>query len=202
MSVSFENWVKCCGGEYARHFIQNFDNYESRKQLHKSAIEFVRSAQIEDYDKDRLEALYILLTDTFVEESILNALPNNEHLLIFLAEQVVSTQHEEIRGQFAQRLGNVVQCKESAERILLLLVNDNDEYTSRMALLSLAELNSVETEDLAEKAWKSGAAYQRIACLWALKKVNSKKLSSYVALALIDGRLFLVKNALEILANA
>jgi HEAT repeat protein len=91
--------------------------------------------------------------------------------------------------------------KTSAEALLLILVNDEDEYVSRRALLALGALKSLHAESLAEKAWLSGHEYQRIAALWVLKDIASSKLAEYVLLAGEDGRKYLVNNAREIQRN-
>ena len=74
-------------------------------------------------------------------------------------------------------------------------VRDRDEYVSRRALLALGQLRSEKTEEYAERAWRTGHEYQRIAALWALKECGSAKLSDYLREAEADGREYVLHNA-------
>jgi hypothetical protein len=59
-------------------------------------------------------------------------------------------------------------------------------------------LKSSKAKEIAERAWKTGDEYQRIAALWVLKDVASSKLPAYIEQAVRDGRQYLVHNADEV----
>jgi HEAT repeat protein len=95
-------------------------------------------------------------------------------------------------------LGHNVLPFTETEGALLRLVEDHNEYVSRMALQALGRIGSKRTEGLCERAWATNHEYQRIMALWVLKEIGSPKLSSYLALAKEDGRKYVVSNAVEI----
>ena len=88
--------------------------------------------------------------------------------------------------------------KNVAEDALLQLVEDANEYVSRMALQALGTIRSKHAEALCKQAWDSKHEYQRIMALWVLKEIKSKELNNYLQLAIKDGRKYVVQNANEI----
>ncbi len=198
MNTNFREWAKQHEGNYAEHFVNDLQDYDLRENLFTLVKGFVGVAEISDYSSSLLDATFFLISATHVEESVFNEIPKNEDLIIFLASKVIVSKYEDAIPLFVIALGDIKGKIKEAEDILLETVHFKDEYTSRMSLLSLAKLNSNETESLAEKAWASGLQYQKIACLWALKQINSVKLLHYLGLAHDDGQLYVVENAIEI----
>ncbi len=198
MKSDYRQWAKQYEGKYAVHFVNDLPDYDLREDLFALAKEFVSTAKISDYTSNLLDATFFLISATFVEERIFSEIPKDENLLLFLSSKVIRSNYEDAIPLFVVALGNIKSNTKEAEEILLQTIHFKDEYTSRMSLMSLAQLKSSETEYFAEKAWASGLQYQKIACLWALKEVNSDKLPGYLDLAHEDGQLYVVENAIEI----
>ncbi|VXB27564.1 HEAT repeat domain-containing protein [Massilia sp. 9I] len=88
----------------------------------------------------------------------------------------------------AEQLQYCVGHRDEAESLLLAFLGDSHERTRRMALLSLAALQSSSVPALAEAAWNTGDEYQRMGALSALKTVGSDLFPIYLAKAFEDGR--------------
>jgi len=198
MTTNFKKWAEQYKDQYSEYCVTELTNYEARENLYTMAKEFVATANISEYTDVLLQATFFVISATNVENSVFNEIPRDENLILFLASKVIKTNYEDAIPLFVIALGEITINKNEAENILLKTVENKEEYTSRMSLLSLAKLHSDKTESLAERAWNTGLQYQKIACLWALKEVNSNKLTHYLDLAHKDGQLFLVQNAIEI----
>lgn len=144
--------------------------------------------------------LYAIARDNEME-CIAGELAGKPDALLALARLATDSSEPDAKWQLAVQLGGLSAPtdKEDAEKLLLRLVDDEDEYVSRRSLLALGRLQSVHAEPLAEKARLTGHEYQRIAALWVLKDVAPSKLAQYVRLAEEDGRKFVVKNARDAL---
>ena len=192
----FKNWasvysVQKVSGEWE-------DDYPDWSTFYEAAIIFlVSSSPAKWVDEDVTDLLYAIARDNEVEYLAQEVAKNNENLLK-LSEFAIGSPERDAKWQLAAQLGGISSRKQEAEALLLQFVDDQDEYVSRRALLSLGLLKSSKAEVLAERAWKTGNEYQRIAALWVLKDVASSKLSAYIAEAVIDGRQYLVKNADEV----
>ena len=143
--------------------------------------------------------LYALARDNEAE-FIACELASRSETLLLLAAQAIRSDEPDAKWQIAAQLGDLHGSAQEAEALLIHLVQDVDEYVSRRALGALGKLKSVSTEAFAERAWRTGHEYQRIAALWALKDVGSSKLCDYLRQAEEDGREYVVRNAKEILA--
>ncbi len=92
----------------------------------------------------------------------------SEHDTLFLAEASLAFTGSELDGarqQLATVLGRVQVARDRATSVLERLYESNDEYTSRMALLSLASLGYPHIVLLLRRSWDAGGEHQRIACL-------------------------------------
>ena len=197
MTNTFQKWVKEHKDNLAVKFLDYTNDYEKRKKFIESVESFLLNAKIEDLSGDVINALGIVASDT-LSESFIESIPLEDKLLVTLTEKMSTTSHEEAKGELAGALARVEQYKSRAIKVLELLCNDKEEFTSRKALLSLSILGSDNVEMYAEKAWASGLSYQRIASIHALSEINSPMLNKYLDLGKSDGRLFVVKNVLEI----
>ncbi|MCT7317425.1 HEAT repeat domain-containing protein [Ralstonia sp. CHL-2022] len=142
----------------------------------------------------RANLLYAIARDNEMEW-ISRQLAGKPDALVELAWLAIDSSEPDAKWQVAVQLGALSAKREEAEQLLLRLVDDEDEYVSRRALLALGALKSSHAERLAEKAWRTGHEYQRIAALWVLKDVAPSKLMQYVRLAYEDGRKIVVDNA-------
>ncbi|WP_174907781.1 HEAT repeat domain-containing protein [Burkholderia diffusa] len=144
------------------------------------------------------DLLYAIARDHALEH-ISSMLWTQPDALLALARASIDASEPNAKWQLAARLGGQGSHAAEAEALLLRLVNDEDEYVRRRALLALGALKSAYAETLAERAWHTGHEYQRIAALWVLKDIKSGKLAQYVKLAEEDGREYVVRNARDVM---
>jgi hypothetical protein len=192
----FKNWASAYpvqerSGEWE-------DDYPDWSGFHEAAIEFLASSSPDEWDEEDIsDLLYAIARDNEVEY-LAQEVAKNIDTLLKLSELAIGSPERDAKWQLAAQLGGLSSRKQEAEAALLKLVDDQNEYVSRRALLSLGLLKSSKVEELAERAWKTGDEYQRIAALWVLKDVTSSKLPAYLEEALTDGRQYLVHNANEV----
>ena len=173
-------------------------HYENWGRLHAAVLNFVEATPPANWsatDVDNL--LYAIARDNELEY-LVEQIAKTPDLLLQLSLLSVQSSESAAKWQLASWLAKLDAQHPRAEAILLVLVDDKNEYVSRRALLALGDLQSVKTEALAERAWNTGQEYQRIAALWALKSVSSLKLDTYIAEAMEDGRKYLVHNAIQV----
>lgn len=89
------------------------------------------------------------------------------------------------------------------ENILLKLYEDNNEYTKRMALLTLAKLGYKGTVALVEKSWTIEHEWHKLVCLSILEEYvkDDALLMKYISEAIHDDRQHLREHALAIKAR-
>ncbi|MEX3760872.1 hypothetical protein [Paraburkholderia phenoliruptrix] len=170
-------------------------DYAQWRPLWAAAIAVLESLPPDTWtEKCSADLLYAIARDNEMEW-IAAQLSGKPDALLKLARLSIDSPESDAKWQLAVQLGTQAARKAEAETLLLLLVDDEDEYVSRRSLLALGVLKSVQAEFLAERAWLTGHEYQRIAALWVLKDVAPAKLAQYVRLAKEDGRRFVVENA-------
>ena len=173
-------------------------NYENWGDLHKAVLDFIASTYYQDWTETEIEdLLYAIARDNEIEYLIeeISQIPER---LLFLSSHALASDEADAKWQMAVKLGGLANHKNDAEKFLLELIKDENEYVSRQALLSLGKLKSSFAEALAEHAWETGHEYQRIAALWVLKDLESKRLELFLQKAEEDGRLYVLQNANEI----
>ena len=173
-------------------------DYENWGDLHKAVLDFLASTQYQNWNRAEIEDLiYAIARDNEIEY-LVDELSEVPERLLFLSSYALTSEEPDAKWQLAMKLGDLVEFKDKAEELLVKFVEDENEYVSRRALLSLGRLKSSFAESLAERAWNTGHEYQRIAAMWVLKYVNSEKLASYLEKAEEDGRFYVLQNANEI----
>jgi len=173
-------------------------DYEDWPSLNSAFLNFIENkVPSELTDAEITDLIYVIARDNEMEE-LVEDVALKEGLFKLLIPHVIKSIENEAKWQFAVAIGEGTLSHAIAEEALLSLVNDGDEYTSRRALQSLGRIGSEQTERLCIKAWDTNHEYQRIMALSVLKEIESKELSRYLDLALIDGRKYVVKNANEI----
>ncbi|MCP4582912.1 MAG: HEAT repeat domain-containing protein [candidate division Zixibacteria bacterium] len=143
------------------------------------------------------DLIYVIARDNEMEE-LIEEVASYPKLFELLLQNVLKSNERDAKWQFAVSLGKKILNKNVAENALLQLVEDSDEYVSRMALQSLGKIHSTHAEALCKRAWDSDHEYQRIMALWVLKEIGSNELTKYLHLAIKDGRKYVVQNANEI----
>ena len=173
-------------------------DYEEWSSLNAAFLSFVENKVPSELTKTEVaDLVYVIARDNEIED-LIEAVALNEELFKLLLSYVLHSTEADAKWQFAVALGQNTLNHAIAEDALLKLVNDADEYTSRMALQSLGKIGSAHAENLCVKAWDSNREYQRIMALWVLKEIDSKELTKYLELALVDDRKYVVQNANEI----
>jgi hypothetical protein len=198
----FKQWASAKpAGSFSSEYGEWECDYPDWHSLWAAAASVIQSVPSHLWTDDCSDDLLYAIARDNETEYIAEQLSGKGEGLLKLARLSVGSSEPEAKWQLAVLLGQLSSDKTSAEALLLILVNDEDEYVSRRALLALGALKSLHAESLAEKAWLSGHEYQRIAALWVLKDIASSKLAEYVLLAGEDGRKYLVNNAREIQRN-
>ena len=170
--------------------------YSEWLNLCKMILSFLTISINEDWSSQQVDdILYVIGWDNECEYLIDN-IEENSDVLIKLADLALNSAENDAKWQLADRLGNL--SNEPAESLLLKFVNDKDEYVRRRSLIALGRMNSLHAEAVAEKSWKTGGEYQRIAALWVLKDISSNKLPIYFQNAMEDGRHIVLTNAHQI----
>jgi HEAT repeat protein len=173
-------------------------NYEGWQSLNEAFVAYLDAHAFREADDQAIsDIIYAVARDNEMEY-LVPELANRPGWFAFLLPHVLKCDEPDARWQFAVALGQRALPFAEAEHALLRLVEDQDEYVSRMALQSLGRIGSSHTERLCERAWATNHQYQRIMALWVLKEIGSPKLDAYLALAKRDGRKYVVGNALEI----
>ncbi|HEV8192570.1 MAG TPA: HEAT repeat domain-containing protein [Ktedonobacterales bacterium] len=85
--------------------------------------------------------------------------------------------------------------------MLLLFVQDTDEYVRRRALMALADIGSAQVEDLAEAMWPTDDEHVRMSALYARWKVGSTRLHDYLTEAKTDANMYLAQYARRVRAG-
>lgn len=191
----FNNWAQSHFGKQQDKIGGEWEcNYENWSDIYQSFEKFITTTNpntLTDDQKNNL--LYIIARDNETEylASILN-----DAFLITLTEQSITNGKKDDKWQLAVQLYKVAD-KQKASELLEKLVNDDEEYVNRRALMELAKVNSEKTEFYAEKFWNKNRypereEYQKMAVLQALHTINSKLLGHYIDLAKKSGQHYLM----------
>lgn len=173
-------------------------DYGGWQQLNASFISHLDSCLPQAADEPGIsDILYAIGRDNEMEE-LAEELANRSNWFLRTLPYALSSEDDDVRWQFACQLGVGNFEFPVAEPALLKLVDDGNEYVSRMALQALGRLGSSHTETLCERAWATGHEYQRIMALWVLSDIKSAELHRFLAYAKQDGRKYVVSNAAEV----
>ena len=173
-------------------------DYEEWPALNSSFAAYLNSHSPRETDDLVVsDLIYAVARDNEMED-LVSELAEKPEWFAYLLTFISDCDEPDARWQFAVALGRHILPFADAERALMKLVADEHEYVSRMALQSLGRIGSAHAESLCERAWTTNHEYQRIMALWVLKEIGSPKLSSYLTLAKMDHRKYVVSNALEI----
>lgn len=175
-------------------------NYPDWHRLQTAFFTFLDETDKADWDEqDWQDVLYAVARDN-ENKYFIGRVSEDPSLLKRFSLEVLKSDEADAKWQIAECLGRVAEL-EFAEPILLILVDDADEYVRRRSLLALSVLGSKEAERLAILAWETGLLYQRIGALHALSNIGSPRLHHFLELAKQDGRTYLVANASELYAE-
>lgn len=160
-------------------------DYDHWPALHAAVLRFLDSEPIEAWSHEAVDAvLYAIARDNEVEHLAREIADAHRALLTPLARLALVNGEPDARWQFAVQLGRVGQNAEiDAEEILLLMLQDEQEYVRRRALGSLARIGSSHTEPAAEREWRRvdpNQEWARMMCLWSLHRIGSPRLRGFL----------------------
>jgi hypothetical protein len=187
MSADFHDEVEKLRAWLATNrWVDDYDNWWSDGGVVSALKHFLTRVQPQDWSEgDVTDVLYVL------EESSTNYIAE----LVTQSEEMALTiaRHSLARGgvagdDIAEKLGCCIHRREEAEALLMVFAKQEHERTRRIALLSLAKLQSAAVPALAVAAWDTGDEYQRIGALSALKTIGSELFPIYLLKAQEDGR--------------
>lgn len=171
-------------------------SYKNWSLIGKLFEDFLQSSAPSTWDNETIkELLYIVARDNECER-LSNIVGQHQQALKLLTTSVIHHGPGDAKWQLAVQLKKLNDLS-FAEQLLEKLVQDNDEYVSRRALLTLAEIGSKKTEHYCAIAWNKDLGdleHQRIAVLHSLYNINSSLLSRYLRLAKEDGSKYLLFN--------
>lgn len=167
--------------------------YSGWLEIYTTFSAFVGATSCREWDEDVAQILlYIIARDNEMNELVKDLAKRPDNLLC-LGELALTSSERDAKWQLAAEIGRIERRAPQVELLLLQFAHDTDEYVRRCALMALADIGSEKVEELVAAAWKTGDMYQRMAVLYALWKVRSPQLDTYLARADIDGRQYLVE---------
>jgi HEAT repeats len=174
-------------------------DYEHWSEIESAFDSCLDAWSPEDWTNEIIELMLYAIGRSNETERLINQMRARQSQLLALARAALQSGDPDARWQLAHAVGKWVPDSEQAEPLLERFFDDQDEYVSRRALTALGNRGSIRAEALALRAWETGHEYQRMAALGALQSINSAAFGRYMALALEDGREYLVKYATSLL---
>ena len=200
----FNNWAQTqfdkpqdeIGGEWEC-------NYENWSDIYHSFENFIATTNPNTLTVDQKNNLLYIIARDNETEYLASILDNN--FLSILTEQSIAKGQRDDKWQLEVQLYKL-EDRQKALRFLENLVNDDEEYVNRRALMEFAKLNSEKVEFYAEKFWNKDKygdmeEYQKIAVLHSLHTINSNLLDNYIDLAKQSGQKYLIAFAEKLQQN-
>ena len=181
--------------------------YPHFEELCGAAEVVVNEYPCSEADETLIHALlFVIARDNECEELVEEKLVLHRDWFELLAKKSIGSKYVNAEWQFAKHLGD---CEGCDPELLFLFIKSEYEYTSRMALWTMAELKPECAERYAFEFWDRGKypagssedEYQKIMALHVLAKLNSPKLEAYLERAMQSDYKCLRKNAEELSAK-
>lgn len=174
-------------------WVDQYDYWWSDGGVVSALQHFLARVQPQDWSKDDVTDLLYVLEQSSTDY-IAELITQSEPMALAIAK------HSLARGgiagdDIAEQLRHCIQHRDEAEALLIAFVSDDHERTRRVALLSLAEMQSAAVPALAVAAWDTGDEHLRMGALCALKIIGSELFPTYLLRAQEDGREHLVSLA-------
>ena len=166
--------------------VDHYDSWWTVNGIVDAVQNFLASVQAKDWtEEDVTNLLYVL--EHSCTDHVAELFAQDESIALAIGK------HSLARGgvasdDIAEQLGKCSGHREEAEALLIEFARDKHERTRRMALLSLAQLQSAAVPELAVMAWDAGSEPERIGALSALRTIGSDLLPMYIEKAKEDGR--------------
>ncbi|MEP7119562.1 MAG: hypothetical protein ABJE95_01585 [Byssovorax sp.] len=170
-------------------------DYHDWHDLHDAVLEFFRSRRFESWSAAEVDAvLYAIARDNEIQYLARQVRQHHLALLIPLATAAAATGDRDSKWQLAEELGHLGQTGGEAERLLLLLARDGEEYVRRKSLQALASIGALATEELALFEWHrpdEDQQWARMMALDCLRRIASHHFDALLADAERDERPYL-----------
>ena len=170
-------------------------------EMVNAALIVIENINSSDASEGIIEALLFSIARDNECEMLADALLKHEDWFELLAKKSLDSKYINAQWQFAKRLSEVEKCK----GLIYKFIESNNEYTSRMSLQTLADINPEKAEEYAIQFWNrekypEGSyedEYQKIMALHVLHKIESEKLDEYLEKAVLLPYKWLKANAEE-----
>ena len=195
----FRSWAapRLVDGEYSCREV----DYPNWFQIKHAFGEFLSDEPFRRWDDRTIsDVLYIVARDND-SPSLAHALAEDVERLLYLAEAAVVSSERDAKYQFADELSRLDRSEYPIEPILLALLQDEDEYVRRLALIALGRIHSPLAEALALAAWENGEEYQRMVALQILHDLSSRWVGDYLVKAEQDESQYVRKYAARLKAE-
>ena len=164
-----------------------------------AALKVIENINSSDASEDLIEALLFSIARDNECERLADELRNHKDWFELLAGKSLGTKYINAQWQLAKRVGEFENCKE----LIYKFIESDNEYTSRMSLQALAEIDPKRAEEYAISFWNRGKypegsyedEYQKIMALHVLYSIGSDKLAEYREKALVSPYKWLKTNA-------
>ncbi|WP_309687503.1 HEAT repeat domain-containing protein [Armatimonas sp.] len=173
--------------------------YEDWNDLYDAVFDYVTNHPFIVWSVQNINLiLYAIARDNalgYIAREILDRFPE---LILPLTRAAIASGEPDARWQLAMMLSLLSQETLEPRHLLLILVQDNNEYVRRKSLYCLAHLRAPEVEDLALEAWNRpdpAQEYARMMALSCLQQVHSLKLDTLLVEAERDERQYLQQYA-------
>ena len=171
-----------------------------------AALKVIENINSSDAGEDLIEALLFSIARDNECERLADELRNHEDWFELLAGKSLGTKYINAQWQLAKRVGEFENCKE----LIYKFIESDNEYTSRMSLQALAEIDPERAEEYAINFWNRGKypegsyedEYQKIMALHVLYSIGSDKLAEYREKALVSPYKWLKANAEQMVCFA
>ena len=150
--------------------------YPDWNRLCEACVRFLGAVPPDRWEPEEVRLLLYVLCHDDDSHLVLDPMKKMPEAAIALADHALRDNARSAKIELAAILGNF-SGRSDAEQVLLRLVKDEDEATSRYALMALARLGSARVEELVQRAWATGDVYQRMGSLHALFTTGSSRLS-------------------------
>jgi hypothetical protein len=176
-------------------------DYRDWDLLYTSFSRFIRECPVQHWDRSMMEMVMYIVARDNEAEFMMQELAEDSDRLLAVASACIQSAEWDAKWQVASALGESSAQQQEVEPLLLRLVEDEDEYVRRRALLALGNIRSPHVALLAEQIWNREDAmqeYQRMAVLGALRDTDSPLLETYLMKGIEDGRQYLAAYSAQI----
>ncbi|MGI5059524.1 hypothetical protein E4O00_11470 [Treponema sp. OMZ 788] len=201
----YKEWVY----KHYSEMTEDTDNGEflgpSFDRMRESAISFVKNVEVKDVTETDLESILYCVARDNECEYLADFISSYKEWFKYLIERCIDSIYTTAKWQLVKRLP-VYKDDSSVTDWVFKYINVDDEYTQRMSLSALSEIDYKKAEQYAIEFWERdkykgdtyAEEYQKIMALSVLYKIKSDKLSEYIEAARQLDFVYLKENADEI----